>query len=117
MDGHYQYTPYLWPSLVTVVLLVALAIFSWRRRAVPGARVFAIGCLLAVPRVAGSVMEAAAVDAADKIFWFKFQGAWQVPAARPSTRAMILTVPRLISAIWREWAPATPAPSSRRALS
>jgi aminopeptidase N len=48
MDGDYAYTPQMWPSLLTVVLLVALAIFSWRRRAVPGARVFAVSCLVAV---------------------------------------------------------------------
>lgn len=85
MDGDYAYTPQIWPSLLTVVLLVALAIFSWRRRAVPGARVFAVSCLVAVPWAAGSMMEAAAVDAATKIFWFKFQGVWQVPAVTALT--------------------------------
>jgi len=56
-----------------------MAAFSWRRRAVPGARVFAVTCLMAVPWVAGAVMEVAAVDAAGKIFWFEFQAAWQLP--------------------------------------
>jgi len=70
MTGDYAYTPQVWPSLLTVLLLVALAIYSWRRRTVPGARVFAVTCLIAVPWVAGAVMEVAAVDAADKIFWF-----------------------------------------------
>jgi PAS domain S-box-containing protein len=79
MTGDYAYTPQIWPSLLTVLLLVALAAFSWRRRTVPGARVFAVTCLIAVPWVAGAVMEVAAVDAADKIFWFKFQAAWQLP--------------------------------------
>ena len=55
MTGSYAYTPQIWPSVLTVVLLVALAIFSWRRRAVPGARVFAVSCLIAVPWVAGAV--------------------------------------------------------------
>jgi hypothetical protein len=50
-----------------------------RRRTVPAARVFAVTCLIAVPWVAGAVMGVAAVDAAGKLFWFKFQGAWQLP--------------------------------------
>jgi signal transduction histidine kinase len=85
MSGSYAYTPPIWPSFLTVLLLVALAIFSWRRHAVPGARVFAVSCLLAVPWAAGSVMEAVAVDAADKIFWFKFQSVWQIPVATALT--------------------------------
>jgi PAS domain S-box-containing protein len=79
MTGDYAYTPQVWPCLLTVVLLVALAAFSWRRRTVPGVRVFAVTCLIAVPWVAGAVMGVAAVDAAHKIFWFRFQGAWQLP--------------------------------------
>ncbi len=79
MTGDYAYTPPIWPSLLTVLLLVALAAFSWRRRTVPGARVFAVTCLIAVPWVAGAAMEEAAVDAAGKLFWFKFQAAWQLP--------------------------------------
>lgn len=85
MDGHYQYTPYIWPSLLAVALLVALAIYSWRRRAVPGARVLAASCLIAVPWVAGAVMETVAVDPATKIFWFRVQGAWQLPAVTAIT--------------------------------
>jgi PAS domain S-box-containing protein len=85
MTGSYAYTPQIWPSLLTVLLLVALTIFSWRRRAVPGARVFAIGCLVAAPWPAGSVMETAAVAASTKIFWVKFQGAWQLPAVTALT--------------------------------
>jgi len=79
MTSNYAYTPEIWPSVFTVLLMIALAIFSWRRRTVPGARVFAITCLIAVPWVAGAVMEVAAVDAAGKLFWFKFQAAWQLP--------------------------------------
>jgi len=79
MIGDYAYTSQIWPCLLTVVLLVALAIFSWHRRAVPGARVFAVSCLIAVPWVAGAMMEVAAVDAAGKLFWFKVQAAWQIP--------------------------------------
>jgi signal transduction histidine kinase len=85
MTGSYAYTPHIWPSLLTVVLLAALAAYSWRRRAVPGALVFAVSCLVIVPWAAGSAMEAAAVDDATKIFWWKFQSAWLLPSATAIT--------------------------------
>ncbi|HSR32033.1 MAG TPA: histidine kinase N-terminal 7TM domain-containing protein [Anaerolineae bacterium] len=85
MAGSYAYTPEIWPSLLSVVLLVALAVYSWRRRAVPGARALAASCLIAVPWVAGAVMEVAAVDVPTKLFWFKFQATWQLPAVTAVT--------------------------------
>lgn len=80
MTGRYAYTPQMWLSLGTVVLLGALAIFGWRRRKVPGAIPFTVGCLFAALWAAGSFMEYAAADVATKIFWIKFQAVWQLPA-------------------------------------
>jgi hypothetical protein len=80
MAGSYAYTPGIWPSLLTVLLLVALAIFSWRRRAVPGARPFAAACLFALIWVAGATAESMALEPATKVAWFKFQAVWQIPA-------------------------------------
>lgn len=34
--------PFLWPSVLTVALLLALFAYVWPRRKVPGARVFAL---------------------------------------------------------------------------
>jgi signal transduction histidine kinase len=84
MSWPYAYTPAIWPSVLTVLLLVALSVYAWQRRGVPGALVFAVVCLIAAPWAAGSVMELAAVDVECKIFWLKFQGAWQLPAATAS---------------------------------
>jgi len=80
MTGSYAYTPQVWPLLLTAGLLAALAVSSWRRRAVPGARPFAAACLLALTWVAGAAAESMAVDPAAKIAWFKFQAVWQLPA-------------------------------------
>jgi PAS domain S-box-containing protein len=85
MTWNYAYTPHIWPSILTLLLLIALAIYAWRRRSVPGVVPFIIGCLLAVPWVAGSVLELAALNPATKIFWFKFQSVWQLPSATAST--------------------------------
>jgi PAS domain S-box-containing protein len=81
MTWNYAYTLYIWPSFLTVLLLIALAAYSWHRRSVPGALPFMIGCLFAALWAAGSVMEVAAVDVATKIFWVKFQGVWHLPVA------------------------------------
>ena len=85
MDSHYAYTPHIWPSFLTVLLLIALAVYSGRRRSVPGALPFTIGCLFAALWAAGSMMEAAAVEVQTKIFWVKFQGAWILPVVTAIT--------------------------------
>ena len=85
MAGSYTYTPEIWLSLGTVVLLVALAIFGWRRRSVPGAVPFAVGCVFTALWAAGSFMEYAVSDVAAKVFWLKFQAVWQLPATTAIT--------------------------------
>jgi PAS domain S-box-containing protein len=80
MSMSYAYTPHIWPSVFTALLLIALAFYCMRRRSVPGALPFAIGSLFGALWVAGSIMEAAAVDMETKIFWFKVQAVCQLPA-------------------------------------
>jgi PAS domain S-box-containing protein len=75
----YAYTPQIWPSVLTVMLLISLSIYSGHRRSLPGVTPFLIGCLFAAAWAAGNVMEVAAQDLAAKIFWFKFQAVWQLP--------------------------------------
>jgi PAS domain S-box-containing protein len=81
MSGNYAYTPYIWPPFLTVILLATLSAYGWRRRSVPGALPFMIGCLFAALWAVGSVMEYAAVDVETKIFWAKFQSVWPLPLA------------------------------------
>ncbi len=68
MTWNYAYTPHIWLSVLTVLLLVALAIYSGRRRSVPGALPFTIACLFAALWATGSVMEYGAADLETKIF-------------------------------------------------
>ncbi len=79
MNGQYAYTSEVWPSILAVMMFLALAFYSWRRRNVPGAQVFAISCLFAAAWAAGWVMETVAVGVTAKIFWVKFQALWQTP--------------------------------------
>ena len=85
MTWDYAYTPAIWPSLLTVLLLSALSAYSWRRRSVPGALPFAVGSLFGAIWAAGSLMEIAAVDPSTKFFWVRFQAVWQLPAVTAIT--------------------------------
>lgn len=78
MSSSYTYTPLIWPSFLTVLLLIVLAAYTWRRRSVAGAVPFLFACLFSAAWAAGSVMEYAAQDMATKISWIKFQAAWQL---------------------------------------
>jgi hypothetical protein len=89
MTMNYSYTPNIWPSVFTALLLIALAVYSKRRRSVPVALPFMIGSLFGALWVAGSIMEALAVDMETKIFWFKFQGVCQLPAVTAITCAIL----------------------------
>jgi signal transduction histidine kinase len=84
MIESYSYTPSIWPSVLTAVLLIILAVYAWRRRSVPGALPFTIGCLFAALWAAGAVLEIAAVELQTKIFWYEMQGAMILPTATAS---------------------------------
>lgn len=78
-------SPYLWFQFGTVVCLLVLFLYSWHRRSVPGALPFAIGSLFAAIWVSGALMEYAAAEVDDKIFWVKVQAACQLPAVTAVT--------------------------------
>jgi hypothetical protein len=79
MTWKFAYTPMIWPSALTALMMLTLSIFAWRRRSVPGALPFVIAALFAAFWTAGSALQIAAIDVAAKILWFKFQGIWQLP--------------------------------------
>jgi len=79
MTWNYAYTPNIWPSVLTIVLMMTLSVFSLRRRSVPGALQLLIACLFAAAWAASLLMNYAAVDMATKILWLKVQGTVQLP--------------------------------------
>lgn len=85
MTWSYAYTPQIWPPVFTVLVLIALAIYSFRRRSVPGALPFTFALLCGALWMVGSSLEVAAVDASAKIFWVKFQAVWLLPSATAVT--------------------------------
>jgi signal transduction histidine kinase len=85
MTWPYSYSADIWLPAFTVFLLIALSVYSWRSRSVPGALPFAIACLFTGLWAVGSVIEYAAIDPEVKTTWLKFQSIWQLPATTAIT--------------------------------
>ena len=85
MTWPYSYSPDIWLPGFTVFLLIALSVYSWRGRGVPGALPFAIASLFTALWAVGSVMEYAAINPEVKTTWLRIQAIWQLPAATAIT--------------------------------
>jgi len=84
-DRHIRLHPQIWPSVFTVILLIALAVYAWRRRNLPGALWLVIYCLLGLTFLAAKVMEFLALDFETKIFWFNVEYPWLMPGTTALT--------------------------------
>lgn len=85
MTWNCAYTPHIWPSALTILLLVVLISFAWQRRNVPGVIPFIVYCLLSVPLIIFKMIGYLAVDFESKVFWFKVESAWWLPVATAMT--------------------------------
>ncbi len=127
---HWQYTPYILPSILAFIISSGLAIFVWRQRPTPASTAFIVLMLAVAGWAFGYALEVAGADLLTKVFWAKFQylGAAFVPPALvafglrysaqpswwPSRRALVLLsiIPAITTAlaftnemhglIWRE---------------
>ena len=81
MTWPYIYSPEIWLPVFTVFLLMALSMYSWRGRSVPGAVPLALASLFTALWAIGSVMEYSAIDLAVKITWVMFQAISQLFAS------------------------------------
>jgi PAS domain S-box-containing protein len=70
---HWQYTPYILPSLIATAISTALALYVWRRRSVPGATSFILFMLAVADWSLGHALELGSADLPSKIFWGKVQ--------------------------------------------
>ena len=80
MTWQYAYSPDIWLPVFTIFLLIALSVYSWRGRTVPGALPFAIASIFTALWAVGSVLEYAAIDLEVKASWVRFQAIWQLLA-------------------------------------
>lgn len=81
MNWPYIFSSDIWPASISAVLIALLGWYIWRRRDVPGARPLAIAAFFGVLWIIGFILESVAVGPSAKIFWFAFQGVWQLPLA------------------------------------
>src|SRR5919198_3695289 len=85
MTWPYSYSPDIWLPVFTFFLLIALSVYGWRGRSVPGALPFAIASFFTALWAVGTVIEYAAIDPEVKTSWVKFQAIWQLPATTAIT--------------------------------
>ncbi len=85
MNWQYEYSPAIWPSIFTIVLLIVLAVYAWRRRDMPGALWLVVYCLLGMAFLTAKVIEFLAVDFETKIFWFNVGHPWWLPGTTALT--------------------------------
>jgi signal transduction histidine kinase len=85
VSWNYAYTPHIWPSVLTIMLLAVLAVNAWRRREMPGALWLVIYCLFGMAFLAAKVIEFLAVDFETKIFWFNVGHPWWLPGTTALT--------------------------------
>ncbi len=78
MSWRLEYTPYVWPAILSMVLPAVLGVYGWRRRSVSGAFPFIALMACCALWALGSALELASTDLSAKIFWVKFQSAWQL---------------------------------------
>jgi hypothetical protein len=69
----WQYTPYTLPLAVGAWISLALALYAWRRRTVPGADTFIVLALAVGGWCLGYSLEILSADLAAKIFWARVQ--------------------------------------------
>lgn len=93
MTWSYSYTPEIWPAIVTLVLMVYLGQYSWRRGHIPGARLFAVACAVCSPWIVGVIMEISAVAIATQVFWRQFQAVWPMAAVATNLAKAGQTIP------------------------
>ena len=80
---HWQVTPYVLPLLITSAISVALALYTWRHRSMPGATSFVWLLLAGAWWSLAYALELGSIEKSAKLFWFKvaYPGIVSTPVA------------------------------------
>ncbi len=79
------YSSHILPSIAGIIIVSALAAYSFRQRDMPGAMAFSIASTLGLLWLIGLIFEDVTLAVETKIFWRKFQVIWQLPSATAIT--------------------------------
>jgi len=74
-----SYTPYLWPVLLSLGFLIAVDVYSWRRRQVPGARWFAIALAFGIAWAVCDGLFLVVTNLAARELLFHIRYLWPLP--------------------------------------
>lgn len=75
----YEYTPYIWVILATLLFPVFLFFHAFKHRSVPGAVPFLVLLGILIPWVIGNGFELLATAGETRIFWYQFQAVLFLP--------------------------------------
>lgn len=79
MSLQYTYSPNIWLSVLSSILMLVLAGFSLRNWKLPGTQPFIFACIFAFLWSIGSIFKFSAQNSDLIIFWHKFIIIWQLP--------------------------------------
>lgn len=80
---HLQYTPYVFPYVITGLLLVPMVHVAWRRRQRPGAAALVVTMVAVIGWCVGNALEIASVELGAKLLWanIEYIGIVTIPTA------------------------------------
>ena len=96
----YEYTPYIWPMLISGLFIFVLGIHGIRHRTAPGAVPFIILMAFAILWLSANALRLAGTDDATRIFWLKFEVAFILPMA---SAALCLALEYVGLGKWLTW--------------
>lgn len=79
MEWSYEYTPFIWPLLASAILAMALGIFAFRNRAVPGATPFVFLLAIWFSWLMANALKLTAAGDETRILWSKIETAIILP--------------------------------------
>ncbi len=80
----YAYTPYIWPTVIAIGFTMAVGIYSWRHRSVPGATGLAFMMFFWSFKLLATILGLVAEELPAKAFWFQIERFCLLPATGAS---------------------------------
>jgi len=80
IEWPYEYKIYLWPLLISILILIIVGFYAIRKRNVPGAVSFIFLVAVILLWVTANALGLAATVDKTRVFWFKFERALLLPA-------------------------------------